>query len=506
MKDSSKNFPLMHLLEKGRGTAINNGPEPLTYDNLRKTVLRIGKQLASIKIKPGDAVGIVTPNGPEAATIFISVASFATAAPLNPSYTKEEFKFYLKDLDAKILIILENNPTDAISAAKELGIKIVAIRPKKLSGDITLTCDGVVLKTLTETHNKLNDISLILHTSGTTSHPKIVPLTAENICVSAQNIAKTLKLTNQDCYLNIMPLFHIHGLIAGVLTTLESGGTMFCSTGFDTMKFYSLLKDVKPTWFSAVPTMHQAILTRANRNAEIINANNLKFIRSSSASLPVVVLEELEAVFNCPVIEAYGMTEAAHQMASNPLPPKKKKSGTVGIPSGPLIQILSNDGKPASPNSIGEIVIKGKNVMHGYKNNPLANKENFTDGWFRTGDQGLIDNDGFLTITGRIKEIINRGGEKISPKEIDDVLISHPNVAQAVSFSIAHEKLGEDIGAALVLVDGLNTDKTEIRDYLKTKIASFKIPRTIVFLNEIPKSSTGKVQRIGLAKKLGITK
>ena len=506
MNKTSKNYPLADLLEKGQGNAIKGNIGTLSYSDLRLMVLNIGEQLSWLGISSGDAVGIVTPNGPEAATVFIAIASFATAAPLNPSYTKDEFKFYLEDLSAKILIVTENGNTNAIAAANELGIKILIMRLQELPGDFLLTFDGVILKKSPAKKNLSNDISLVLHTSGTTSRPKIVPLTSDNISVSARNIARTLKLTDQDCYLNIMPLFHIHGLIAGVLATLESGGSMFCSLGFDALRFFSLLDDLKPTWFSAVPTMHQAILSRAERNKTVVENSRLKFIRSSSASLPIVVFEELEAVFKCPVIEAYGMTEAAHQMTSNPLPPLKRKPGSVGLPSGPAVEILTSGGKVLGPNQIGEIAIKGANVTKGYQNNPKANQENFTNGWFRTGDQGQIDDEGFLTIKGRLKEIINRGGEKISPKEIDEVLLQHSNISQAVTFAIPHKKLGEDIGAAVVLVDPTKTNETDIKEFLKVQIANFKIPRRIVFLDEIPKGSTGKIQRIGLAEKLGLTK
>ena len=502
----TNNNPLATLLEKGQGVAIKGDVESFTYSELRETVSNIGEQLASLSVRSGDTVGIVTPNGPEAATVFISVASFATAAPLNPTYTKDEFKFYLKDLNAKILIVREDGNTNAIAAAAELEIKVLEMRLQKLPGDFILTLDGVILEKTSAKKNLSSDISLVLHTSGTTSRPKIVPLTSDNISVSAKNIARTLRLTDQDCYLNIMPLFHIHGLIAGVLATLESGGSMFCSSGFDALKFFTLLDKLKPTWFSAVPTMHQAILSRAQRNTAIIENSRLKFIRSSSASLPVVVLEELETVFKCPVIEAYGMTEAAHQMASNPLPPLKRKPGTVGLPAGPVVEILNSDGKILDRNQIGEIAIKGANVTKGYQNNIKANQENFTEGWFRTGDQGQIDEEGFITIKGRLKEIINRGGEKISPKEIDEVLLKHTNISQAVTFAIPHKKLGEDIGAAVVLIDPQKTTETEIKDFLKVQIANFKIPRKIVFLDEIPKGSTGKVQRIGLAEKLGLMK
>ncbi|PQM61676.1 MAG: AMP-dependent synthetase [Rhodobacteraceae bacterium] len=502
----NKKYPLADLLEKGSGPAIKSADKLISYNALRSNVLHIGQQLATLGIKPGDSVGIVTPNGPESAAIFISVASFATAAPLNPRYTKEEFKFYLTDLDAKILIVSENVPIDPILAASELGIKTIKIKTTDQANEITLTEKNEILRLSPATYNQANDVSLVLHTSGTTSRPKIVPLTADNICVSARNIARTLKLSDSDSYLNIMPLFHIHGLVAGVLATLESGGSMFCTDGFDTLKFFKILNMVKPTWFSGVPTMHQSILSRAPRNYNIAKSTNLRFIRSSSASLPVSVLGELEATFKCPVIEAYGMTEAAHQMASNPLPPFKRKPGTVGIAAGPSIEILSNDGKILSANKIGEIVIKGANVTKGYQNNPDANKQNFIDGWFRTGDQGIIDKDGFLTITGRLKEIINRGGEKISPKEIDEALLSHFNVSEAVTFSVPHEILGEDVGAALVLIDKTKTTVAELKEHLKTRIADFKIPRNIVLLEEIPKGATGKIQRMNMAKILGFIK
>ena len=504
MVQNDKKYPLMQLLGKGKGNAIESNGGSLSYENLRSTVLRVGEQLASFGIGPSNTVGIVTPNGPIAASIFISVASFATAAPLNPAYTKEEFKYYLRDLDAKLLIIMENTPTDAIKAAQELTIKIIEIRSGELPGDITLAHKGKILNRAAATYNQANDVSLVLHTSGTTSRPKIVPLTSDNISVSARNIARTLKLNDRDRYLNIMPLFHIHGLLAGVLTTLESGGSIYCSTGFDALKFFNMLNDAKPTWFSAVPTMHQAILDRAKRNKEIIKQIKLKFIRSSSASLPVSVLKKLELEFNCPVIEAYGMTEASHQMTSNPLPPLRRKPGTVGLPAGPIIGILSNEGQLVGANQIGEIAIKGANVMTGYRSNAQANRENFSNGWFKTGDQGSIDDDGFLTIKGRLKEIINRGGEKVSPHEVDEIIMNHPNVAQVITFSIPHAKLGEDVGAALVLIDPDKTTKSDIKEYLRGKIAAFKIPRTVIFMKEIPKGSTGKIQRIGLAKKLGI--
>jgi acyl-CoA synthetase (AMP-forming)/AMP-acid ligase II len=250
--------------------------------------------------------------------------------------------------------------------------------------------------------------------------------------------------------------------------------------------------------------MHQAILARAARNADAIAGSKLRFIRSSSSSLPPTVMAELEATFSCPVIEAYGMTEAAHQMASNPLPPRQHKAGSVGIAAGPDMAIMSSDGNLLKADELGEIVIRGPNVTIGYVNNPSANESAFAFGWFHTGDQGTMDAEGYVRITGRLKEIINRGGEKISPREVDEVLMDHPAVAQVVCFAVPHDKLGEEVGAAVVLREGQSATEQEIRSYASTRLADFKVPKKVLILDEIPKGATGKLQRIGLAQKLGL--
>jgi len=344
----------------------------------------------------------------------------------------------------------------------------------------------------------------VLHTSGTTSRPKIVPLTHANLIASASNIVRTLNLTADDCCLNVMPLFHIHGLVAAVLASITSGGSIFCTPGFNALKFFAWMEEARPSWYTAVPTMHQAILARAPRNAEVIEANPLRFIRSSSASLPAPVLSELEKTFDCPVIEAYSMTEAAHQMTSNQLPPGKRKPGSVGVAAGPEVRIMNERGELLPAGHIGEVVIRGPNVTKGYESNPQANEQAFAHGWFHTGDQGVIDEEGFLRITGRLKEIINRGGEKISPVEVDEVLMTNPAVLQAVTFAIPHDKLGEDVAAAIVLREGATASERELRDYVGSRLADFKVPRRIVIVPEIPKGATGKLQRIGLAQKLGL--
>jgi len=301
-----------------------------------------------------------------------------------------------------------------------------------------------------------------------------------------------------------MPLFHIHGLIAAVMASLHAGASICCTPGFNALRFFAWLKDADPTWYTAVPTMHQAILERAGRNAEVVKGARLRLIRSSSASLPPQVMAALEQTFGAPVIEAYGMTEAAHQMASNPLPPRERKPGSVGVSAGPDVAIMDEHGALMPAGRTGEVVIRGANVTTGYRNNPDANASAFSDGWFRTGDQGVMDEAGYLRLTGRLKEIINRGGEKISPREVDEILLDHPDIQQAVTFAVAHPKLGEDVAAAVVLRDGASTTDRQIREFAATRLADFKVPRTIVVVPEIPKGPTGKLQRIGLAEKLGL--
>jgi acyl-CoA synthetase (AMP-forming)/AMP-acid ligase II len=228
----------------------------------------------------------------------------------------------------------------------------------------------------------------------------------------------------------------------------------------------------------------------------------LRLVRSSSAALAPQVMARLEAVFRAPVIEAYGMTEAAHQMASNPLPPRQRKPGSVGVAAGPEVAIMDPAGRLLAAGETGEVVIRGDNVTSGYLANPQANAAAFSEGWLRTGDQGWMDEDGYLRLTGRLKEIINRGGEKISPREVDEALLDHPAVAQVVTFALPDEKLGEEVAAAIVLRDGAAATEAEIRDFARARLAAFKVPRRVVFVPEIPKGPTGKMQRIGLAEKL----
>jgi acyl-CoA synthetase (AMP-forming)/AMP-acid ligase II len=486
------------------------GQRWLTYGDLRGLANDVSEFLNRHGIGSRDRIAIVLPNGPDMASAFITIGQACATAPLNPAYRAEEFEFYLKDLAARAIVVEDGYNGPALDAVRALEIKVIRLSRSsgQPAGKFELTAEFQASATKIERPSP-EDIALILHTSGTTSRPKVVPLSQANLFASANNIVESLDLTPADRCLNVMPLFHIHGLIAAVTASLAAGAQISCTAGFNALKFFAQLEEVDPTWYTAVPTMHQAILSRAKRNSEIINNNRLRFIRSSSASLPGPVMEELATTFKAPVIEAYGMTEATHQMCCNPFGENAQKPGSVGKAAGPLVQIAHEaESRLIDSNTTGEIVISGPNVTLGYEANPKANKENFFDfegnRWFRTGDQGAFDQDGFLHLTGRLKEIINRGGEKISPLEVDAILLSHPEISQAVCFAAPHAKLGEDVMAAVVLADGSELSEGEIRQFAGGKLADFKVPRKVLVLDEIPKGSTGKVQRIGLAKSLGI--
>jgi len=513
MQTTTQLTTLKDLLTRGadQATAISApGRKPLSFSGLRTLVDATRDRLNGLGIGRNDRVAIVLDNGPEMATCYIACACAVTSAPLNPAYRAEEFEFYLTDLKAAALIVASGSNTPALEVAIRLGVQVIELTPAAdgPAGDFTLSLrSGETQKAASASlpgPAQPADISMVLHTSGTTSRPKIVPLSQANLCASANHIRQTLQLTSTDCGLNIMPLFHIHGLIAGVLAPLSAGSQVFCTPGFNALKFFGWMDECKPTWYTAVPTMHQTILARAGKNAEVIARNPLRFLRSSSSSIPPQVIRELEEVFHAPLIESYGMTEATHQMASNPLPPAVRKPGSVGVAAGPEIAIMSEDGGLLAPGGIGEIVIRGPNVTAGYESNPKANAEAFTNGWFRTGDQGTLDAEGYLSLTGRLKEIINRGGEKISPREVDEILMDHPAVAQVVCFGMPHPKLGEEVAAAIVLREGQQATERELQDFVGKRAADFKVPKRILILDEIPKGATGKLQRIGLAAKLGL--
>ena len=469
----------------------------MTYRQLREQVAVAADGLARLGVARGDRVAYVFPNSAEAIVLFLAASTVATAAPLNAAYKEDEFRFYLADTGARAMVV---PPGEGLTARRASPEGVVLIE-----GHID---DSGVMHLVSKTSSRAtgsagtpgdDDIALVLHTSGTTSRPKLVPLRHRNLFASIDNIATTYALGPADVALCVMPLFHIHGLMASTMATLRTGGTVVVPPKFDPMSFWPLAKDNAATWYSAVPTIHQMLLMR-NRGERPPGAERLRFIRSSSSALAPETMRQLESTFGAPVLEAYGMTEASHQMASNPLPPADRRAGTVGTGTGVRIGILDDSGALVPHGDAGEVVIQGPNVIDGYANNPEANASAFIDGWFRTGDQGILDADGYLSLVGRIKEMINRGGEKIAPREIDEVLLQHPAVGEAVAFGSPHPVWGEEVAAAVVLKQPV-TEK-ELIDFARERLADYKVPKKLFVVERIPVNATGKVQRRSVAATL----
>ena len=486
---------LAHLLNPSSASddsIIIPGAPTLSYAQYAYEIERTAELLAGAGVKPGRPVSIVLVNNLEFMVLFLAVArAGAVAAPLNPAYTVDEFKFFMEDADAQLAIVPPRAHLGR-DAANELGIPV--LEASLDGGSVVLSNgSGTLTKTVDAPAPSPEDVALFLHTSGTTSRPKGVPLTHANLMKSISNIKNHYVLTPEDTSIIVMPLFHVHGLMGASLSTLNSGGSLVIPERFSASSFWGLQKNYSATWYSAVPTIHQILLMRSDDD----NAphESFRFIRSCSSALAPAVFEKLEARFGAPVLEAYGMTEASHQMSSSPMPPGKRIPGTVGQATGVEIAIMDMEatGQIQKTGDIGEVVIKGENVMHGYNNNPEANAEAFVDGWFRTGDQGFLDADGYLSLTGRIKELINRGGEKISPLEVDGVLLKHPAVAEAVCFAVPDEKYGEVVHAAVVL-NG-DTDQEGIRSYCREQLADFKVPDVVYIADALPRTATGKIQR-----------
>ena len=484
-----------------RTAILGPGRPSLAYGELNGLVAAIGRQLRAAGITRDDRVAFIAPNGPEAATGFLAIAGVCQCAPLNPGYRDSELTFYLNDLRPRLVVHAGAVPPEAVRSS---GIPAVSMQVDVAAPAGLFSLPGLPAGN-GAVQEDLSAIALLLHTSGTTSRPKLVPLTWRNLRESATNISHTLRLTPGDRCLNVMPLFHIHGLIASVLSSLRAGGSVVCTPGFVAPSFFDWMDEFAPTWYSAVPTMHQSILARAPRHADSRRRSRLRFVRSSSAPLPIAVLHELEGTFGVPVVEAYGMTEAAHQMTSNPLPPAVRKPGSVGQAAGTEVAVLGPAGAPAAIGEEGDVCIRGASVTSGYLENAEANQESFRHGWFYTGDLGRLDADGYLFLTGRRKEILNRGGEKISPREVDEILMTHPAVRQCLTFALPDSQLGEEVGVVVVPRDDVAVDEAELQHFVAARLAGFKVPRRVFFRDDIPTGSTGKLQRIGLAERLGLT-
>ncbi|MEO6797733.1 MAG: acyl--CoA ligase [Candidatus Dormibacter sp.] len=472
------------------------GGVSLTYRRVGELVAETAERLASLGVAPGARVAMAYPNSPEAIVLFLGAAAVATACPLNPAYTETEFRFYFEDTGAEFLLL---PPGDA-AAARNAVHPTMRLLEARIAGDGRLQMTNGASATVHASADPADDdVALVLHTSGTTSRPKRVPLRHRNLAASVANIVAHYQLTSRDVSLCIMPLFHVHGLVASALATFASGGTVVVPEKFAPLGFWPIAREVRPTWFSASPTPHQLILMRSQDDRPP-GTERLRFVRSCSAALAPATMASMERRFGVPVLEAYGMTEASHQMSSNPLPPGQRYPGSVGIGTGVQIAVVDDHGRSLLPGAIGQVGIRGPNVIDGYENNPEANAASFANRWFLTGDQGTLDADGYLRLLGRIKELINRGGEKIAPREIDEVLEQHPRVKEAVAFGVPHPTWGEEVAAAVV-VDGPVTEK-DLQAHCRQTLADYKVPRHIYIVHAIPRTPTGKVQRRFVAEQV----
>jgi acyl-CoA synthetase (AMP-forming)/AMP-acid ligase II len=499
---------LPHLLEY-QAKRIPDGPAilapgrvSLTYRDLYQHIEQIGHTLRAMGIGRRDRVAVVLPNGPEMAVAILAVAANAVCAPVNPAYQAEELDRYFSDLLPRALITEAGIDSPARRVALSRGVRVIELSAAldAQAGLFTLTGDRKDARA--DELVSPGHVAILLLTSGTTARPKIVPQTHANICASACSSVAAWALSETDRCINMLPLFHGHGLHNTVMASLAAGASVVCTAGWDSNSFFAWLTAFQPTWYSAVSTIHQAVLAQARHNHERLAECRLRFIRSGSAPLPSHILTELEATFEAPVIEYYAMTETTSTpIACNPLPPARRKAGSAGIPVSLDVAIMDEGGALLTSGQTAEVVVRGAGVMPGYDGDPMATEAAFAGDWFKTGDLGFFDDDGYLFLTGRSREIINRGGEKITPQEVDRVLLEHPAVAEAVTFAVPHATLGEDVASAVVLRSpGVATPK-EIRQFAIGRIADFKVPRQVLIVSKIPKGPTGKVQRIGLASK-----
>ena len=483
------------------------GRSPLTAGALCGQVDAIASRLSELGVGDRDRVALALPNGPDLAVAFLAAVVNGVCAPLAANRPAAEHERDLAAVGARLLVVQRDDDTPARVAAETLGLPVVDLEPEPTAGCFALLEPAHAgVGAAPDTARAHGDAALLLFTSGTTSRPKLVPLTEANLLASAAHVTAALGLTRADRCLNVMPLFHIHGLVAGLLAPLVSGGSVVCAPGFVGPSVWLWIDELEPTWYTSVPTIHQAMLDVSRARADSSGASvpsSLKFVRSSSAALPVRLMEALEQVLGVPVVEAYGMTEAAHQIASNARPPGTRTPGSVGRATGCEVVALDDDGAPCAAGVAGEIAIRGASVTAGYLDAPEATAAAFRDGWFRTGDQGHVGPDGDIFLTARLKEIINRGGEKVAPREIDDVLLAHPDVVHAAAFAVPHPRLGEEVGAAVVLREGAQVTAPGLRVFAAGQLAAWKVPRRVVAVEEIPKGATGKLDRTLLAERLG---
>ena len=468
--------------------------QPLCFAELSECLDEIQAALASFGIGREDRVASLLPRGAETAVCYLGVASCATYVPLNPSCTDAELTAHFSRLRPKALILRTGCSDSARACATQLGIGVIDLvpQPGSSAGRCSLfQQSGPFASPRHPEWNEADDLALILLTSGSSVEPKAVPLRVRHLLAYAVASGEHYRLTSADRCLHVMPMFHGHGLKSSLLVPLANGSSVVISPEFDVETFFQQTRDFRPTWYSGSASIHQAVLDRIDDYRDIARNARLRFIRSGSSRLDLKLIAGLESAFGAPVIECYGMSETGC-LTANSLPPATRKPGTVGRPLHNEVVIVDEQGDILGPNSEGEVAVRGSSVFDGYLDGDV-NQSAFVNGWFRTGDLGRFDDDGYLTLTGRLKEVINRGGEKIATAEIEQVLLRHPQVAEACAFGIPHPSLGEEVAAAVVT--HRTVTEQELQAYVRGALSNVKVPRRVFFLASLPKGPTNKIRR-----------
>jgi long-chain acyl-CoA synthetase len=462
----------------------------LTYRQLHESAAKVASLLVAAGIEPGDRVGLMLPNVPAYPIAFYgALGAGAVVVPMNPLLKSREVAYYLGDSGAKVVFAWHPAAGEAAKGAADAGAEVITVGEPDLSGTLA---DITPLTTWADAAD--DDDAVILYTSGTTGTPKGAELTHGNLARNASLTARTLlKNGRDDVVMGCLPLFHVFGLTCGLNAAVFAGGTLTLLPRFDPGKALEIIQRDAVTIFEGVPTMYAAMLHSPGADAS--QAASLRLCISGGAAMPVEILRGFEAKFGCVILEGYGLSETS-PVASFNHPDKVRKPGSIGTPvEGVEMKLVGNDGDAVPPGEVGEIAIRGHNVMKGYWGRPEATAEAIPDGWFRTGDLARVDDDGYYYIVDRKKEMIIRGGYNVYPREIEEVLHEHPAVAEVAVVGIPHPELGEEVGAAVALKPGAAATPEELRAFAKERVAAYKYPRHIWLVAELPKGATGKILR-----------
>ncbi|TMH59343.1 MAG: AMP-dependent synthetase [Betaproteobacteria bacterium] len=477
------------------------GRPALTFGALLREVERIGLSLAAAGLGRGNRVAVALPNGPELAMAVLAVSDCTTCVPVNPALDEAACALLLKTCRVDALLIPDRSDSTAEQIARALGLLTfrVVSRDDEPAGTMQLVTDARLNPRLPEPVQP-DDLALLMHTSGTTSRPKSVPISHRKLSASIVNQVDAMQLTSVDRCLCVTALFTNSGIRRSLLGPLVVGGSTVCTPGFQARAFVDWLEEFAPTYYAAGPAVHLELIAEFARRSRPVR-HTLRFVWSGFTPLSADVEERLERALGVPIIQAYGMCEAG-QVASNRLPPGRRRRESVGLPIAIEVAIRDGARQPVPPRGVGDIWVRGPSVITAYENDSEANEQAFHDGWFKTGDLGHLDEEGYLFLTGRVKEQINRGGVKVSPSEVDAALMRHPEVVDAATFAVAHATLGEDVAAAVVVREGAAVTAQQLRDFAFGELATFKVPSRIVLVPVLPKSAQGKMRRRELAEAL----